>query len=88
MTYYTSENIVYRKQLPKVDMTKPINIMVDDEGNKLVADGNHRVTRALQTGEQLKENIIGTFKGKIAQDENYRPVTKLRLSESDPPFSK
>ena len=69
-------------------MTKPINIMVDSEGNKLVTDGNHRATRALQTGEQLRENIIGTFKGTLARDENYRPVTALKLSEKEPPFSK
>lgn len=84
---FTKEWIIYRKQLPRVDMTDPIKVMVGPLGERIVTDGNHRAFRAHKTGEELLEEAIGSYEDSVANDPNYRLVSELDVVDMDPPFS-
>jgi hypothetical protein len=84
---FTGECIVFRKKLGQVDMTDPIKVMIGPSGEKLVTDGNHRAYRAEQTGEKLLEKEIGSYEISVVNDPNYRPISSLRVVDTDPPFS-
>ena len=85
MSWFTKESIVFGKKLPKVS-EEPGTHVVDEKGNKVVVDGNHRAYRDIKNGKEPKSNKIGDIKGDVSKDPWYRRIWDLKVSDADPPF--
>jgi len=79
------ENVHHRFELGgiawlvSVDLSEPISLSINDEGQFCIEDGHHRWFAALKRGEalrariQIKANPIAFILRQQEQDRNYRP---------------
>lgn len=85
VNWYTKETFVYGNKLSKVS-NDPGTHYVDEAGNKVVGDGNHRAYRDLTQGREPNSRQIGKLRGDTSKDPWCRRVEDLKVSDADPPF--
>lgn len=78
---YTPEVVIFRSRLNKANLTTPITVYTDSEGNHALVHGNHRAYKSYVTGQEVEREIIGSISKDVSNDPNYHPISELKIIE-------
>lgn len=76
---YTSENIVFKDGLKKIEKDKPIFFGRDTEDTLFVVDGNHRAFDALTENRILLGKQVASTKLSIKNDPSFHLIKDLKI---------
>lgn len=78
---FTPETVVFANGIEQCDLSVPITVFRDSNGNHALADGNHRAYRAFTEGKlnNLGRVEIGKIKKDVSSDPDYRLIADLRV---------
>lgn len=75
----TQAPYVFATGVHEVDLSRPVNVSLDDAGNIILQDGNHRAKKAALEGQQVLANLIGHLSGDLSTDPFYHRVSDLDI---------